>query len=162
MKFTCVAFLVCLGVGEGLMLDEGGGLFSLAGLDEGNTLDTTGWFFFPEGSSVGASAGRFIPPIPPTACRQIKSEMAERRQSRTLRDTQWILTRGASMEVVVVLWDIRQDTEAIRDLKRHHIFCIQQRWNSQLPLRNPERLQITLTLSNKTEAHGGILEFQLL
>lgn len=64
-----MAFLVCLGVGEDrVMLAEGGGLFSLAGLDEGNTLDTAGWFFFPDGSSVGPSAGRFIPPIPPTAC----------------------------------------------------------------------------------------------
>lgn len=49
------------------MLEEGGGLFSLAGLDEGNTLAVTGWFFFPDGSPVGSSAGRFIPAIPPTA-----------------------------------------------------------------------------------------------
>lgn len=48
------------------MLAEGGGLFSLAGLDEPNTLATTGWFFFPDGSSVGPSAGRLIPAIPPT------------------------------------------------------------------------------------------------
>lgn len=65
-KGTCVVFLVCLGEGAGLMLVDGGGLFSLAGLDEGNTLEVTGWFFFPGDSSVGPSAGRFIPPIPPT------------------------------------------------------------------------------------------------
>lgn len=44
-----------------------GGLISPAGLDEGSTLDTTGGFFFPDGSSVGPSAGRLTPPIPPTA-----------------------------------------------------------------------------------------------
>lgn len=49
-----------------MVLDKEGGLFSSAGLEEGNTLDTTGWFFFPDGSSVEPSAGRFIPPIPPT------------------------------------------------------------------------------------------------
>lgn len=47
------------------MLEDGGGLFSLAGLEEGNTLDVTAWFFFPDGSSLGPSAGRFIPAIPP-------------------------------------------------------------------------------------------------
>lgn len=47
------------------MLEEGGGLFSLAGFEEGNTFDITGWFFFPDGSPVGASAGRLIPPKPP-------------------------------------------------------------------------------------------------
>lgn len=63
------------------------------------------------------------------------------------------------MEVVVVLGDICQDTEAVRNLKSHHVFCIQQCWNSQLLLRNCERLQITSTLSNKTEeAQGGFLE----
>lgn len=61
-----MAFLVCFGEGEGLVvLEDGGGLFSLAGLEEGNTFDATGWYFFPDGSSVGPSAGRFIPPIPP-------------------------------------------------------------------------------------------------
>lgn len=64
------------------------------------------------------------------------------------------------MEVVVVLRDVCQDTEAIRDLKSHHVFCIQQRWNSQLLFRNPERLQTTLLLLNRTEeaARGGILK----
>lgn len=67
-KVTCVAILFFWGEGGGLVLmEEGGGLFSLAGLEEGNILDTTGWFFFPDGPSVGPSAGRFIPPIPPTA-----------------------------------------------------------------------------------------------
>lgn len=67
-KVTCLAFLGCFGEGGGLeVLVEAGGLFSLAGLDEGSTFDTTGGFFFPDGSSVGPSAGRFTPPIPPTA-----------------------------------------------------------------------------------------------
>lgn len=52
-----------------MMLEDGGGLFSLAGLEEGNTLDVTAWFFFPDGSSLGLSAGRFIPAIPPTVCK---------------------------------------------------------------------------------------------
>lgn len=66
-----------------------------------------------------------------------------------------ILTWGASMEVVVVLWDVCQDTEAVRDLKSHHVFCIQQCWNSQLLLRNLEGLQKTSALSNKTDAAQG-------
>lgn len=67
-KVTCLTFLLCFGEGAGLvMLEEGGGLFSRAGLDGGNTLAVTGWFFFPGGSPVGSSAGRFIPAIPPTA-----------------------------------------------------------------------------------------------
>lgn len=77
-EFTCVVFL--LGFGEGkdfVMLEEGGGLFSLAGFDEGNTLEDTGWFFFPDGSSVGSSAGRFIPPIPPTAASKQASRHTE-------------------------------------------------------------------------------------
>lgn len=70
-----------------------------------------------------------------------------------------ILTRGASVEVVVVLRDVCQDAEAVRNLKSHHVFCIQQRRNSQLLLRNPERLQITSTLANKAEeARGAFLE----
>lgn len=67
VKVTCLEFLACFGEGRGLGLLDKEGLFSLAGLEEGNTLDTTGWFFFPDGSSVGSSAGRFMPPIPPTA-----------------------------------------------------------------------------------------------
>lgn len=69
---TFVVFLVCLGEDEGrVMLAEGGGLFSLAGLEDGNTFAATGWFFFPDGSPEGPpegpSARRFIPAIPPTA-----------------------------------------------------------------------------------------------
>lgn len=56
-----------------------------------------------------------------------------------------ILTRGASVEVVVILGDISQDAEAVGDLKGHHVFCIQQGRNSQLLLRNPEGLEITNT-----------------
>lgn len=41
-----------------------GGWFSVAGLENG--LAMTGWHFFP-GSSMGSSAGRFTPAIPPTA-----------------------------------------------------------------------------------------------
>ena len=52
-----------------------------------------------------------------------------------------ILTRVASVEVVVILRDIRQDTEAVRNPKSHHVFCIQQSWNSQLLLCNLEGLQ---------------------
>lgn len=59
-----------------------------------------------------------------------------------------ILTGGASMEEVVVLRHVCEDTEAVRNFKGHHVVCIQQRWNSQL-LRDPERLQISSTLSNK-------------
>lgn len=36
------------------------------------------------------------------------------------------------MEVVVVLRDICQDTEAVRNPKSHHVFCVQQSWNPQL------------------------------
>lgn len=60
-----------------------------------------------------------------------------------------ILTRGASVEVVVVLGDISQDAEAVRNLKCHHVFCIQQRWNSQLFFCNTERLQIKPVLSSE-------------
>lgn len=56
-----------------------------------------------------------------------------------------ILTRGASVEVVVILGDISQDAEAVGDLKGHHVLCIQQGRNSQLLLRNPEGLEITNT-----------------
>lgn len=89
------------------MLEDGGGLFSRAGLDEGNTLATTGWFFFPDGSSVGPSAGRFIPAIPPTVCKQADNDRSGEgregeREGEEHRETK-ILTRGASVEVVVVL-----------------------------------------------------------
>lgn len=46
------------------------------------------------------------------------------------------------MEVVVILGDVRQDAEAVGDLKSHHVFCIQQGRNSQLLLRNPEGLEM--------------------
>lgn len=69
--FTCVEFLICLGDGDGFVTLAGrGGLFSLLGLDPGNTLAATGWFFFPEGSSLAPSAGRFIPAMPPTERRR--------------------------------------------------------------------------------------------
>lgn len=74
-----------------------------------------------------------------------------------------ILTWVASVEVVVILRDIRQDTEAVRNPKGHHVFCIQQSWNSQLLLCNLEGLQTTSTLSNRTgETLGGLLLFFLL
>lgn len=83
-KVTCVAFLVRFGEGGGLvMLEEGGGLFSLACMEEGNTFDATGWFFFPGSSSVGPSAGRFIPPIPPTAANTNKRRGRWDRKSET-------------------------------------------------------------------------------
>lgn len=67
---TGVEFLTDFGEEEGLeMLEERGGLFSLAGLEVPNILDVTGWFFFPGGSLVTGSAGRFMPPIPPTVCK---------------------------------------------------------------------------------------------
>lgn len=56
------------------------------------------------------------------------------------------LTRGATVEVVVVLRDVRQDTEAVRNLESHHVFCIQQCRNSQLLLCNLEGLQIKFCL----------------
>lgn len=56
-----------------------------------------------------------------------------------------ILTGGTSVEVVVILGDIRQDAEAVGDLQSHHVFCIQQGRNSQLLLRNPEGLGIRKT-----------------
>lgn len=56
-----------------------------------------------------------------------------------------ILTGGASVEVVVILGDVRQDAEAVGDLKSHHVFCIQQGRNSQLLLRNPEGLEMRKT-----------------
>lgn len=56
-----------------------------------------------------------------------------------------ILTGGTSVEVVVILGDVRQDAEAVGDLKSHHVFCIQQGRNSQLLLRNPEGLGIRKT-----------------
>lgn len=57
-----------------------------------------------------------------------------------------ILTRRASVEVVVILGDIGQDAEAVGDLKSHHVFCVQQGGNSQLLLRNSEGLEISNTL----------------
>lgn len=158
IKVTFVALLVCFGEGEGLvMLEEGGRLFSRAGLDEGNTFAATGWFFFVDGSSAGSSAGRFIAPIPPTAAntwinrgRWDGKRKGTKRPRRTQPEIS-ILTRGAFMEVVVVLGHICQDTEAVRNLKSHHVFCIHQCWNSQLLLRDLERLQMTLSLSNKPE-----------
>lgn len=54
-----------------------------------------------------------------------------------------ILTGGASVEVVVILGDVRQDAEAVGDLKSHHVFCVQQGRNSQLLLRNTEGLEMT-------------------
>lgn len=43
------------------------------------------------------------------------------------------------MEVVVVLGDVSQDTQAVGNFESHHVFCIQQCWNSQLLLCNTER-----------------------
>lgn len=51
-------------------------------------------------------------------------------------------TRGAPVEVVVILGDVSQDAEAVGDLKSHHVFGVQQGGNSQLLLRNPEGLEI--------------------
>lgn len=48
------------------------------------------------------------------------------------------------MEVVVVLGNVCQDTEAIRNLKSHHVFCIQQSWNSQFLLCDTERQFVVL------------------
>lgn len=109
------------------MLEEGGGLFSLAGLGARNTLDATGWFFLPGISSVGPSAGRFIPPIPPTVHKhKYKAETEDKYEANDAHsDAVVILTRGASVEVVVVLRDVSQDAEAVRNFKSHHVFCIQ-------------------------------------
>ena len=145
MKVTCLEFLACFGEGRGLWLfDKEGGLFSLAGLDEGNNLDSTGWFFFPDGSSVGPSAGRFMPPKPPTAAhtQTIQARERQRREEDAGRET-LVLTRRASMEVVVILRDVGQDAEAVGNPKSHHVVCIQQRWNSQLILGHTECLQTT-------------------
>lgn len=142
-KVTCLAFLGYFGEGGGLeVLEEGGGLFSRVGWDEGNIFDTTGWFFFPDGSSAGPSAGRLIPPMPPTAdTRRQCGWGATPGEGRAAA----ILTGGTSVEVVVILGDIRQDAEAVGDLKSHHVFCVQQGRNSQLLLRNPEGLGIRKT-----------------
>lgn len=75
-ELTCAEFLICLGEGDGFgMFAEWGGLFSLEGLDPGNTLAVTPVCFFPEDSSATVSAGRFIPAIPPTARRRQIKEM---------------------------------------------------------------------------------------
>lgn len=86
---TLGKLLTCFGEDEGrVTLAARGGLFSRAGLVGGNTLAVTAWFFFPDGSSVAASAGRFMPPIPPTVCRRkghkvrMKSNQERRRQTR--------------------------------------------------------------------------------
>ena len=89
--FTFVTFLLGFGEGGGLgKWEERGGLFSLAGLDEGNTFATTAWFFFPEGSSVGPSAGRLMPPKPPTVCKHADTHRQIRQGERGgERGTRW-------------------------------------------------------------------------
>lgn len=129
---------------------EAGGRISPAGLDEGSTLDATGWFFFPDGSSVEPSAGRLIPPIPPTAGPKQTVRVVCK---HGLKPAWLILTGGASVEVVVILGDISQDAEAVGDLESHHVFCIQQGWNPQLLLRNPEGLKTTNTHTRQTPTH---------
>lgn len=97
-KVTCLALLGCFGDGGGLgVLLGGGGLFSLVGWDEGNALDATGWFFFPDSSSAGPSAGRLIPPMPPTAdTRRRYGCCANAGRRRGGCDTHWGSVRGSS------------------------------------------------------------------
>ena len=45
------------------------------------------------------------------------------------------------MKVVVVLGDVGENAEAVRNLESHHVFCIQQGWDSQLLLCNSECLE---------------------
>lgn len=74
-------------------------------------------------------------------------------------DAGLLLTRGASMEVVVVLRDIRQDTEAVRNPKSHHVFCVQQSWNPQLFFCNFKGLEIKIIFKiNKTLKGLGFCE----
>ena len=51
------------------------------------------------------------------------------------------LTRGSSVKVVVVLGDVGENTEAVGNLEGHHVFCVQQGWDTQLLLCNSERLE---------------------
>lgn len=97
-KVTCLVFLGYFGEGGGLeVLEEGGGLFSRVGWDEGNFFDTTGWFFFPDGSSAGPSAGRLIPPMPPTADTKRRCGCgATTRRRQAGCDTHWGNVRGSS------------------------------------------------------------------
>lgn len=63
-----------------------------------------------------------------------------------------ILTWGASVEVVVVLGNVCEDTEPVRNFEGHHVFCIQERRNSELLLGDPEGLRRS-TVSSSTEIH---------
>lgn len=67
-----------------------------------------------------------------------------------------ILTRGAPVEVVVILGDVRQDAEAVGDLERHHVFGVQQGRNPQLLLGHGEGLGDTRTSIGPPEPTGGI------
>lgn len=50
------------------------------------------------------------------------------------------LTGGASVEVVVVLGHVGQDTQPVRHLQSHHVLCVQQGRDAQLLLRHTEGL----------------------
>lgn len=71
------------------MLAEVGGLFSLAGLDEGNTFETTGAFFFPDGPSTGGSAGRFTAATPPTGKKHGDDDDDDQDDGKTRHGGRW-------------------------------------------------------------------------
>jgi hypothetical protein len=48
---------------------------------------------------------------------------------------------GLVGEEVVVLGDVGENTEAVGNLEGHHVFCVQQGWDTQLLLCNSERLE---------------------
>lgn len=51
-----------------------------------------------------------------------------------------VLTGGPPVEVIVVLGDVGEDAQSVRDLQRHHVLCVQQSRDPQLLLCHLEGL----------------------
>lgn len=99
-------------------------------------LETNGRFFFPDGASLMFSAGRLTPPTAEKREVEHQELMPATVASRCSR----FLTGGPPVEVIVVLGDVGEDAQPVRDLQRHHVLCVQQSRDPQLLLCHLESL----------------------
>lgn len=63
-----------------------------------------------------------------------------------------VLTGRPPVEVIVVLGDVGEDAQPVRDLQRHHVLCVQQSRDPQLLLCHLE----SLGHKNNTDTTAGL------